>query len=257
MNRIQAYFSGKPRQTLNVYCTAGYPGRDDLLPVLEGLQEGGADLVEIGIPFSDPTADGPTIQLSNQVALKNGMTLRLLFDQLRSLRPRIKLPALLMGYLNPVLQYGFERFLDDCVACGIDGVILPDLPIREFRSRYKQAFDDRGLSNVFLITPQTTEGRIREIDELSNAFVYVVSTYATTGGAATFDDNQRRYFARIQAMGLSNPTLIGFGIHDRATYLEACRYADGAIIGSSFIRYLENSADVRADSAKFVRSIRA
>jgi tryptophan synthase alpha chain len=255
MNRIAEHFNRKPNGTLNVFCTAGFPGLTDIVPIVRSLQNAGVDMVEIGMPFSDPTADGPTIQYSNKIALDNGMHLAELFRQLRSLREEVTIPVLLMGYLNPALQFGFEKFLDECAACGIDGLILPDLPIREYADLYRPSFELRGLSNIFLVTPQTHPDRIRHIDELSDGFIYLVSTYATTGGKAGFEQQQVEYFERIQAMDLENPTLIGFGIRDRAGFERACRYANGAIIGSAFIKAIDGSTNVEADSAAFVKVI--
>jgi tryptophan synthase alpha chain len=225
------------------------------VPIVEALEEAGDDMVEIGMPYSDPTADGSTIQYSNKIALKNGMTLQELFRQLQDLRKKVSIPVLLMGYLNPAIQYGFERFLDSCAACGIDGLILPDLPVPEYEQHYCEAFKQRGLSNVFLITPQTSAERIRKIDALSDAFIYMVSTYATTGGTAAFSKTQTDYFERVRQMKLTNPTLIGFGISDKASFDQACQYAEGAIIGSAFIKALEGSGDVRKDAAAFVNKI--
>lgn len=255
MNRLTAHFKKKQAETLNVYVTAGYPGLNDLLPIAESLERSGVDILEIGIPFSDPTADGTTIQASNQVALSNGMNVELLFEQMEDLRDKVSIPVLLMGYLNPALQYGFDRFLDKCVECGIDGLILPDLPIWEYETLYRPAFEQRNLSNIFLITPQTSEERIHKIDELSKGFIYQVSTYSITGGKTEIGTENKSYFERIQAMKLKNPRLIGFGIIDRSSFLSACTYAHGAIIGSAFIKALEGSNDVSASTASFVKNI--
>lgn len=255
MNRISRHFESKPEGTLSIYCTAGFPGPDDIVPIVEAVAAAGADMVEIGMPFSDPTADGPVIQYSNQAALKNGMTLERLFVQLRRLRDRVEIPVLLMGYLNPPIQYGFTRFLDDCAACGIDGLILPDLPLYEYETIYREEFESRGLANVFLVTPQTHPDRIRKIDRLSDGFIYLVSTFAITGGKADFEKRQVEYFERVRSMDLTNPTLIGFGIRDRSDYLRACSYSGGAIIGTAFIRAMDGSKDVAGDAAAFVKSI--
>ncbi|MCP4121568.1 MAG: tryptophan synthase subunit alpha [Bacteroidetes bacterium] len=256
MNRIITHFKNKPSGTLNVFCTAGYPGLKDIIPIMEGLQEAGADMIEIGMPFSDPTADGSTIQYSNTIALSNGMNLDELFDQLSEMRKTISIPVLLMGYLNPAIQFGFLKFLDKCAQVGVDGLILPDLPMREYRDLYKHEFEERGLSNIFLVTPQTSPDRIKLIDEVSNGFIYVVSTFATTGGASGFGEQQQVYFKQVADMELVNPTLIGFGIHDPATFRVACGYANGAIIGSAFINALKGSNDVRSTASEFVKSIR-
>jgi len=257
VNRIVAHFKNKPAGTLNVFCTAGYPGLKDIISIMQGLQEGGADMIEIGMPFSDPTADGTTIQYSNTIALSNGMNLHELFDQLANMRQSIHIPVLLMGYLNPAMQYGFMDFLDKCAEVGIDGLILPDLPMREYRELYKSEFEKRNLSNVFLVTPQTSNDRIGLIDELSNGFIYVVSTYATTGGSANFNKEQKAYFKKVADMKLSNPTLIGFGISNNDSFQVACAHSNGAIIGSAFIKALKGSSDVRSTAVNFVKEIRS
>lgn len=256
MNRIQALFQRKPQQVLNLYFTAGYPQLDDTRPIIRALTEAGADLIEIGMPFSDPIADGGTIQASNQVALRNGITLTRIFEQLAGIREETDLPLLLMGYLNPVLQYGLTRFIDQAAAVGIDGLILPDLPMYEYQTQYRAQVEANGLSNVFLVTPQTSEARIHEIDAVSQGFIYVVSTDSTTGRSSGFGPQQIAYFERIQAMNLRNPTLIGFGIHDHATYQAATQYANGAIIGSAFIKALQGPGDLADKTRTFVQGIR-
>lgn len=254
MNRLQALFERKSENILNIFCTAGYPKLDDIVPVVQSLEAAGADIVEIGVPYSDPTADGPTIQYSNGIALENGMNVHLLFQQLEELRKSVDLPIILMGDINPVLQYGIDEFLAKCGAIGVDGLILPNLPVREYEVLYKEKFEANNISNIFLITPQTSEERIRKIDSISNGFIYVVSTFAITGGNLAVE-NQVDYFKRVQAMNLKNPTLIGFGIRDKATFEGACQFANGAIIGSAFIKVLDKSEDVVGDSRKFVESI--
>jgi tryptophan synthase alpha chain len=255
-NRIIELFARKGQDVLNVYFTAGFPGLHDTVPVLRALQAAGADLVEIGMPYSDPVADGPTIQQSNDQALRNGMTLKLLFEQLAGIRDTVKLPILLMGYLNPVVQYGVEKFVTKCREIGIDGVILPDLPAQEYLDAYRPVFEASGLLNIFLITPQTSEARIRQIDAGSSGFVYMVSSASVTGSSAVTGSSQEDYYRRIAGMGLQNPTLIGFGISDHDSFAKACRYANGAIIGSAFIKTLQQSTDLEADIAAFIHGIR-
>ena len=255
-NRILGLFARKQKELLNIYCTAGYPSLEDTPKVIKALANAGVDLIEIGMPFSDPIADGPTIQVSNQQALDNGMNLEALFDQLHGIRQEVEVPLILMGYINPVLQMGMERFCQKAAEVGIDGLILPDVPMYEYEQFYKSLFDSYNLSNIFLISPQTSEERIRKIDELSQGFIYMVSTDSTTGKTQDISDNQRTYFERIQAMQLRNPRLIGFGIHDHTTYATACQYANGAIIGSAFIKAIKNSQDLEGDIHTFVQKIR-
>ncbi|MEZ5003976.1 MAG: tryptophan synthase subunit alpha [Chitinophagales bacterium] len=254
MNRIQQLFEKRNKNILNVFCTAGYPKLNDLVPIVESLEKSGADIVEIGIPYSDPSADGPTIQYSNGVALKNGMSLKLLLDQLKDIRATVSIPLIFMGDINPILQMGMEAFLQACQTIGIDGVIIPNLPLREYEEMYKPLFERYEQSNIFLITPQTSEERIRKIDRLTNSFIYVVSTYAITGGQLAVDD-QADYFNRIKSMNLNNPALIGFGIGDHTSFQAACQYLNGAIIGSAFIKALDGSNDVKVTTEKFVKSI--
>lgn len=238
MNRISRLFQEKPGNILSIYFTAGFPRLHDTLPILTALQHGGADLVEIGMPFSDPVADGETIQQSNQQALDNGMTLALLFEQLQAMRETIALPVLLMGYINPVIQYGVEAFCQKCEEVGVDGLILPDLPLEVYAEEYKPVFDRHGLLNVFLITPQTNEARIRQIDALTEGFIYMVSSASVTGAKAGISDRQEAYFQRVAAMNLKNPRVVGFGISNRETFEKATRHAQGAIIGSAFVKLL-------------------
>ncbi len=254
MNKLKSLFDTKPKNILNIFCTAGYPNVGDIVPILQALQAAGADMIEIGIPYSDPTADGPTIQHSNGIALANGMTVKLLLEQLKDIRKTIQVPLVMMGDLNPILQFGLIAFLDQCKSIGIDGLILPNLPLREYELMYKDAFESRGISNIFLVTPQTSEDRIRKIDELTNGFIYVVSTASITGGELSVAD-QADYFNGIKAMNLNNPALIGFGIRDNATFKAACEYLNGAIIGSAFIKALEGSEDVTKDTINFVERI--
>ena len=255
-NRLVKLFQDKHEDILNVYCTAGFPNLHDTPTVIEGLAKAGVDIVEIGMPFSDPIADGPTIQASNQQALENGMNLELLFEQLENIREKVDIPLILMGYINPVIQYGIEKFCKKASEIGIDGFILPDIPIREYELNYKTLFEHYGISNIFLITPQTSEERIKKIDALTNGFIYMVSTDSTTGKTRDISESQMNYFQRIAALELKNPRLIGFGIHDHATYSTASQYANGVIIGSAFIKAIANHNDLGKASFDFVRMIK-
>jgi len=254
MNRINSAFANKS-DILNIYFTAGYPQLNDTIRVASALQESGADMLEIGIPFSDPLADGPTIQESSQVALENGMNINLLFEQLKDLRANVDLPVLLMGYINPILQYGIEAFVVKCAEVEIDGVIIPDLPMQEYLDEYQALFSEKGIHNIFLISPNTAEKRIRLIDEETNGFIYMVSSSSITGAKDTVQFGQVAYYERIQAMNLKNPRLIGFGISNHKTFTKACEYAHGAIIGSAFINQLRS--DASEESIKeFVKGIK-
>ena len=242
MNRIDQAFEKQHNRLLNVYFTAGFPNHGDTLRIVKSLEKGGADLVEIGIPFSDPVADGPTIQESSTKALNNGMTLKSLFEQLKDLRNEVSIPVLLMGYINPILQFGFNNFCQRCKECGVDGLILPDLPMYEYEQLCKDVLEENGLYNVFLISPQTSADRIRKIDELSSGFIYMVSSSSITGAKGAITDEQLAYFERVRSMELKNKRLIGFGISNHQTFNQACEYADGAIIGSAFIKQLMDDA---------------
>jgi len=255
MSRIQKLFGRKKQNILNVYCTAGFPNLDNTLEVIKALQENGVDFVELGMPYSDPLADGPVIQASGSQALANGMTIAVLFDQLKDLRTTITVPVILMGYMNPVLQYGFERFCADAVALGIDGLILPDLPEFEFETEYGPIIKKNGLDFIFLVTPETSEERIRKLDSLSSGFLYAVSSSATTGKDTDFNAVEK-YLQRLQSMQLKNPVLVGFGIKDRETFQSACKYANGGIIGTAFIKALEQSTDIGNSVRKFMVGIR-
>ncbi|MCO5934829.1 tryptophan synthase subunit alpha [Mucilaginibacter sp. RB4R14] len=238
MNRLNQLFSTKKKNLLSIYFTAGYPKLNATVDIAEALEKAGADFLEIGFPYSDPVADGPTIQHSSQTALDNGMTLNLLFEQLKDLRSRVSIPILLMGYVNPIVQYGVERFCKAAASVGVDGIIVPDLPIYEYEMLYINHFKDNGLSNIFLVTPQTSEERIRKIDTLSNSFIYLLSSSSITGGSLQLTDSIAGYYNRIKAMELNNPTIIGFGISDKRSFSKACEYANGAIVGSAFVKLL-------------------
>ena len=238
MNRITNLFQTQKEKILSVYFTAGYPRLNDTMPILRALQEKGIHMVEVGIPFSDPMADGPVIQEAATKALRNGMSLHLLFDQLKGMRQEVKIPVILMGYLNPIMQFGFERFCQCCVEVGVDGVIIPDLPYAEYMAEYKEIADRFDLKFIMLITPETSEERIRLIDAHTSGFIYMVSSAATTGAQRSFDEVKQAYFRRIDALRLRNPRLVGFGISNKATYEAAAAYSSGAIIGSKFVQLL-------------------
>ena len=257
MNRLDKVFADNPEgNLLNVYFTAGYPQLKDTRTILRALQSAGSDLVEIGMPYSDPMADGPTIQESNDVALGNGMSIATLFDQLEGMREEIDLPIVLMGYVNPVMQYGLERFCQRCQEVGVDGLILPDLPMAEYLDMHKSLFDQYGLYNIFLITPQTSEARIRQIDENSHGFIYMVSSASITGAKGSITEGQVDYFNRVNSMGLRNPRLIGFGISNHETFSKACQYAKGAIIGSAFINLVRESQDLEKDITEYIHAVK-
>lgn len=258
MNRINKLFQDKKKDILSVYFTAGFPALNDTLTIIQELEKNGVDMIEIGMPFSDPLADGPTIQRSSEIALENGMTIKLLFQQLQNFRNKTsEIPLILMGYLNPVLQYGVEQFCKDASSLGISGLIIPDLPLQEYLDEYKTIFEKYDLKNIFLITPQTSENRIRLIDKHSDGFIYMVSSASTTGAKNEIGEEQENYFKRINGMKLKNPTIIGFGIHDHKTFSKACEFANGAIIGSAFIKAIDKSTDLKKDLAVFVTSILA
>jgi len=252
MNRITQLFKEKKNNILSIYYTAGFPGIGDTVAIAEALEEAGADMLEIGFPYSDPVADGPVIQASSKQSLDSGMDLNLLFAQLKELRKKVTIPVLLMGYVNPVLQFGVENFCKACVEAGVDGCIVPDLPMYEYEELYKDIFLQHGLSNIFLVTPQTSEERIRKIDELSNGFVYLISTSATTGQNLQVSDVTTTYFSRVANMGLKNPTMIGFGIRDKQTFDAACQYANGGIIGTAFVSAIA-TGDLKANITEFMQ----
>lgn len=255
MNRIHYLFNTKKERVLSIYFTAGFPHLEDTVPVMEAIQAGGADIIEIGVPYSDPIADGPTIQESNLVALENGMSMKKLFEQLQGFRAKVHLPVVLMGYLNPIIQYGMEGFCKKCKEVGIDGLILPDLPMQQYLDEFKELFDQYGLVNTFLISPQTSEARIRQIDENSDGFIYVVSSHSITGAKKGISEEQIKYFKKVEAMGLKNPRLIGFGISDSETFSTASEHAQGAIIGSAFIKTVKESKNLSEDIQKYIQSV--
>ena len=253
MNRIDQKFQ-EDHKLLSIYFSAGHPRLEDTVPILKNLQAAGVDMIEIGLPFSDPLADGPTIQKSSTKALRNGMTTDHLFSQLEHIRKEIHIPLVLMGYLNPMMQYGIEKFCKKCEAIGIDGLIIPDLPVDVYHDEFKTLFDQYGLYNMFLITPQTPEERIRYIDKVSNGFIYMVSSASVTGAKNTFGNTQMTYFERIANMKLNTPTVVGFGISNRETYETATAHSKGAIIGSAFIQFLEEKGVAQIET--FIRSLR-
>ena len=254
MSRLKNTFKQSAKKILNVYCTAGYPQLNSTLEVMKALQENGANIIELGMPYSDPLADGPVIQHSGSVALANGMTIAKLFEQLKDFRKEISIPVILMGYMNPVLQYGFEKFCADAAAIGIDGLILPDLPEYEFETEYGAIIKKNNLDFVFLVTPETSEERIRKLDNLSNGFLYAVSSSSTTGSNKQPVDASQ-YLQKLKGLKLKNPVLVGFGISNKQSFDAVCKLADGAIIGSAYIKALENSTDVNAATKSFLSSI--
>jgi tryptophan synthase alpha chain len=256
MNRIEKLFETKRNNILSIYFTAGYPELNQTIPIIRELDKSGADMIEIGMPFSDPVADGPVIQSSSDKALHNGISLNLLFEQLRQVRVITDLPLIIMGYINPVFKFGLENFLIKCRETGIDGVIIPDLPVEEYRKSYKISFERNNVLNVFLISPQTPDERISYLDSIAEGFLYIVSTAATTGTTDSFDDKQIKYFKKIISLNLKTPRLIGFGISDKTTFLTACEYSNGAIIGSAFIKSLDTSGPLPEKIDGFIRKFR-
>ncbi len=252
MNRIQ-YKLYQNKKILSIYFSAGFPNLNDTTSLIENLAENGVDMIEIGLPFSDPLADGPIIQASSTTALKNGMTSEILFEQLKDIRKSVEIPLIIMGYFNPILQFGVEEFLKKCQETGIDGLIIPDLPLEIYLFQYKESFESYGIAMIFLITPQTSEKRIRLIDANSNAFIYMVSSSSVTGSKDRFDDNQTNYFERIAAMNLKNPQIVGFGISNKTTFSQATKHQKGAIIGSSFIQFIANNSISAIN--KFIQNI--
>lgn len=253
MNRIESKLK-EENKILSIYFTAGYPQISDTVSIIQTLEREGVDMIEIGLPFSDPLADGPTIQASSTKALENGMTTQLLFEQLQGIRNTVSIPLIIMGYFNPILQYGVDAFCKKCVEVGIDGLILPDLPLAEYQEHYQETFEKYDLLCTFLITPQTSDERVRQIDAASKGFIYMVSSASTTGAKAGLDHTQQQYFERIHDMSLKRPQIVGFGISNAETFKAATQYAKGAIIGSAFIKMLSNVGI--PGIGKFVQGIR-
>jgi tryptophan synthase alpha chain len=254
MSRLKNIFNQQEKKILNVYCTAGYPQLNSTIDVMKSLQHNGADIIELGMPYSDPLADGPVIQQSSTIAIANGMRIVKLFEQLKDFRKVISLPVILMGYINPVLQYGFEKFCADAEAVGIDGLIVPDLPEFEFETEYGAIIKKYNLDFIFLITPETSDERIKKLDSLSSGFLYAVSSSSTTGSDKT-NAIPDAYLKKLKGLSLKNPVLVGFGIKDKASFDAICQYADGGIIGSAYIKALKNSTDVNAATKSFLSSI--
>ena len=240
MNRINTKLQ-ENKKLLSIYFTAGFPNLNDTVSIIKELEKNGVDMIEIGLPFSDPLADGPTIQESSTIAIENGMTTSLLFEQLATIRKSVKIPLIIMGYFNPMMQFGIEKFCQKCMEVGIDGLIIPDLPLHVYETEYKAIFEKYGLKNIFLITPQTTNERIQQIDTISDSFIYMVSSAAVTGSQSGFGSEQMDYFKRISDLKLKNPQIVGFGIKDNQTFLEATKYQNGAIIGSAFIKFIASN----------------
>lgn len=257
MNRINALFQQKKEDILSVFFTAGFPALKDTVEIAMQLQSAGVDMIEIGIPFSDPIADGPVIQQSSKQAIDNGMTVKLLLEQVNEIRKSVSIPIILMGYLNPVMQYGMDRFFSDAVAAGVDGLILPDMPFDEFEQNYREKMESLNLHNIFLIAPTTSAERIERIDQASRGFIYAVSSSSTTGSKNEFSADQLDYFQRLRDKQLKNPFLIGFGISNRQTFSIACQYGAGVIIGSAFIKLLSTSTDLVTDISTFIRTLKS
>ncbi len=254
MKRIEELFKTK-KNILNIYVTAGFPKLNDTIPIVQELVKNGVSMIEIGMPFSDPLADGPTIQHSSEVAIKNGITLALIFKQIEEIRKTVNIPIVMMGYYNQILQYGDIAFFEKAKTVGVDGFIIPDLPLAIYQKKYKQTLQDLDLDFIFLITPQTTDDRIRLIDNESSGFLYVVSSFAITGSKSDIQQNQLDYFERINKLELKNPKLIGFGISNKKTFNTACKHADGAIIGSAFIKAITKNDNLKESIKAFVQSV--
>jgi tryptophan synthase alpha chain len=254
MNKLDILFSKKQKNLLSIFFTAGYPKKNDTSGIINSLEEAEVDLIEIGIPFSDPISDGPIIQFSNNTSIENGVSLKSIFDDLKILKEYSRIPKLLMGYFNPVLQYGIVQFCKDCNASGVDGVIIPDLPADEFEANYKNIFEKYGIHFIFLVSPLTSVERLKKIEELSTSFIYAVSTNSITGGTSNFN-SQKNYFNRLNK-NLSKPFLIGFGVNDKESNQIACKYANGAIVGSSFIKVLSKSGEMGDNIKEFIQSIK-
>lgn len=246
MNRINLKLQ-ENKKLLSIYFTAGYPKINDTVSIIEKLEESGVDMIEIGLPFSDPLADGPTIQASSTTALNNGMTTELLFEQLKDIRKTVEIPLLIMGYFNPIYQYGIENFCKKCNEIGINGLIIPDLPLKEYEEEYKSTFENNNLKNIFLITPQTSGERILQIDAATDSFIYMVSSANVTGSNAGFGDRESEYFERISKLNLKNPQIIGFGINSKETFKKAIKHQKGAIIGSAFVNFMKTNDKTKID----------
>lgn len=256
-NKITELFQKKSNNVLNIYFTAGYPKIEDTVTVLKALQKAGVDMVEIGMPYSDPVADGPIIQQSSLDSINAGMTIKKLLEQLKDVRKEVTIPILLMGYFNTVMQYGVETFMKEISEIGIDGVIIPDLPLDEYIEHYQVICESNNISNVSLITPNTSDERLHVIDNITQGFIYMVSTNSTTGNdAKKTEDNHEAYFNRIKSIGLKSPRMIGFNIKDKKTFTDACVYANGAIIGSAFVRMLSASSNLEDDINQFIQNIK-
>ena len=256
MNRIDKLFDKEKNGVLSVYFTAGFPNLNDTVPVIESLEKNGVKLIEIGIPFSDPMADGPVIQASGSKALENGMSLRILFNQLSTVRNSVQIPLVLMGYLNPIMQFGFDNFCSEAKRCGIDGVIIPDLPFEDYLVNYKSIAEEHNLHIIMLITPETSDERIRLIDSHTGGFIYMVSTASVTGAKSSFGDENLAYFRRVNAMQLKNPRMIGFGISNKSTFDAACNNASGSIIGSKFVTLLQSEGTINGAVEELIEAIR-
>jgi tryptophan synthase alpha chain len=254
MNRINKLFQKKNKKILSIYFTAGYPRINDSVDIIKALDKNGVDMIEVGIPFSDPIADGPIIQNSSTIAIKNGMNMSLLFDQLKNIRSTTQIPIILMGYINPIIQFGYDKFVNKLIDCGIDGVILPDLPLLEYKKELKPFFDKNNISFISLISPNTSIERVKEIDQISDGFLYVVSSSSITGQNNLFDANQIKYFNSLNNIFLKNPKIIGFGISDKKSFDMACNYSNGAIIGTKFINSLD-VLNLNKSIEKFINSI--
>lgn len=255
MKNIKNTFKTK-KNILNIYVTAGFPKLNDTVKIVEELAKNGVDMIEIGMPFSDPLADGPTIQHSSEIAIKNGITLEIIFKQIVEIRKTVDIPIVLMGYYNQVLQYGSEAFFRKAKEVGVNGFIIPDLPLKTYKAVHKKILNELNLAMIFLITPQTTNERIQLIDQESNGFLYVVSSFAITGNKEGIQQHQLDYFNRINELSLKNNTLIGFGIHDKRSFDLACKNANGAIIGSAFIKALQSFTDLKIGIEHFVKSLK-
>lgn len=255
MNRINQLLENKKQNILSVYFTAGYPNLNDTEKIIIELEKAGVDLIEIGIPFSDPLADGPVIQESSEIALNNGISLNLIFEQLKNIRQKVKIPLILMGYLNPIIQYGIEKFCQKAHEIGIDGTIIPDLPLDIYQKEYRAIFEQNNLSNILLITPQTSSDRLKTIDEATDSFIYMVSSAATTGTKGIDTSVLSQFTDKINKANLKSPRIIGFGISDKNSFQNACKYANGAIIGTAFIKAISKNGDLKENIHNYIKSV--